>query len=340
MNPPPAAESLWCLSYTSRTTRGWHADDLTQLVAAAARHNARHAISGRLLCLDRRFIQVLEGPQHAVAALIGRIKADRRHFDVRVIVDSPILQRTFTAWGMDAAVRADLMDTPLARELEALPQAARDTALAGIATSFVHRALRVTPLQRRAQETTSSLLAAAQRVAVHQGLDGATMQAIAEEAGVGIKSAYRYFSSPADMFRLLVRQRQLRLFGAFRAWLAEAHFTDAADLARQIVIYSAGDYLGDTRLPDVILRLALREFHDIAFAELRELAADVVAAMRRGGLQADDPGLHGRIAAALGGLGGAAKMAGLHDRDLLRGVAFVDMLSAPLEMAMLGSPRN
>ncbi len=343
----PAAEDVVvrCVVYTSRTRQGWTADDLA---AAAAGRNGVLGVAGRLLYLDRRFIQVLEGHEAAVGGLMRSISADQRHFDLRVLIDTAVVARSFSGWAMDSAQMDEAMESVFAREIDTLSADAmaafiateagpgRLSLLGGIAASFVNRTLRVTPRQQRAQETTEQLLVAAQRVAVRDGVAAATMQAVAESAGIGLKTAYRYFSSPGDMFRLLVRQRQSRMFAGFRSWLGEVQFSTAGDLARQIVIYSVGSYMSDPRMPEALNRVILRDYHDIAFQEMRELAGDVVAAMARGGLEVDDPGLRGGIALALAGLGGAAKMAGLHDPAQMRGGVFVEMMGGMLEAAMLG----
>lgn len=75
---------------------------LTNIVTTAKSHNAQHSITGVLFLDHDRFVQVLEGPKHELHPLLERIKRDPRHCDVNVLFDTPIPQREFADWNMDA----------------------------------------------------------------------------------------------------------------------------------------------------------------------------------------------------------------------------------------------
>jgi len=57
-------------------------------------------VTGLLVYVDGKFLQVLEGEQEVVSALLEKISRDRRHKDVEVVYKTGIERRTFDAWQM------------------------------------------------------------------------------------------------------------------------------------------------------------------------------------------------------------------------------------------------
>ncbi len=57
-------------------------------------------VTGLLVYVDGRFLQVLEGEQEVISALLEKISKDRRHKDVQVVYKTGIERRTFNAWLM------------------------------------------------------------------------------------------------------------------------------------------------------------------------------------------------------------------------------------------------
>ena len=57
-------------------------------------------VTGLLVYVDGQFLQVLEGEQEVVSALLEKISKDRRHKDVQVVYKTGIERRTFNAWLM------------------------------------------------------------------------------------------------------------------------------------------------------------------------------------------------------------------------------------------------
>ena len=107
--------------YRSHATAPSSERALADLLAAARPYNAAQQITGLLLYHDRRFVQVLEGPEAAVRALYARIRQDPRHSHVVTVSEGPGPGRRFGAWGMafgrvagPAVVRA--FDTVLAQD--------------------------------------------------------------------------------------------------------------------------------------------------------------------------------------------------------------------------------
>jgi hypothetical protein len=70
------------------------------VAAQAARRNAAAMLSGSLLYVNDSFVQVLEGPAHAVEQTFEAICCDFRHDDVKLIDLVPIKERIFPEWSM------------------------------------------------------------------------------------------------------------------------------------------------------------------------------------------------------------------------------------------------
>lgn len=89
------------LVYASRPF-GYEANILSSILIEARRCNTRDGITGALICRDDLFLQLLEGPEKAVEATFGRIRADDRHIEVRRLVRRMITDdaRMFGAWAM------------------------------------------------------------------------------------------------------------------------------------------------------------------------------------------------------------------------------------------------
>ena len=73
---------------------------LDELLGTARSFNAAHNVSGILLYKDGSFFQYLEGEREVVEALFERIKRDKRHYAVRLLLSNPINERVFNNWQM------------------------------------------------------------------------------------------------------------------------------------------------------------------------------------------------------------------------------------------------
>ncbi len=71
-----------------------------EIVDRSREKNARLGITGVLLYINGRIVQVLEGQQPLVEDLYKSIQADPRHTDVRTVISQPIGQRLFNQWAM------------------------------------------------------------------------------------------------------------------------------------------------------------------------------------------------------------------------------------------------
>ncbi len=87
------------LVYTSRPF-GFDGTILNGILVTARRLNARDGITGALICRADVYLQLLEGPEDALAACYARIARDDRHVDVVERLRRPIDERMFPAWAM------------------------------------------------------------------------------------------------------------------------------------------------------------------------------------------------------------------------------------------------
>lgn len=104
--------SLFELAYVSRAVERLDQSALEAILRTARTANAKANVTGMLLYRSTAFLQVLEGPEAAVRALYERIRADRRHFRVRTLIERPLDERRFPEWSMGFR-RIDETDEPL-----------------------------------------------------------------------------------------------------------------------------------------------------------------------------------------------------------------------------------
>jgi hypothetical protein len=86
--------------YSSQATVPMRLDDLEAiLVDARAGNEARH-VTGALIYVDGVFLQILEGEEATVRALMRSIAADSRHSAVTVFQEGEVAERSFADWRM------------------------------------------------------------------------------------------------------------------------------------------------------------------------------------------------------------------------------------------------
>lgn len=71
-----------------------------EILRVSARNNYRDGVTGLLVSDDGLYVQALEGLPGAVKACFSRIKADKRHHDVELLIDQPSGRRQFPRWSM------------------------------------------------------------------------------------------------------------------------------------------------------------------------------------------------------------------------------------------------
>ena len=104
------------LVYISTSRQPLDPQALDQILAVSRRNNAKAGVTGLLLSGGRRFLQVLEGPEHQLHATFDRIAADPRHFAIVELSKREIMSRQFGEWAMaynaggEAGEGSDLRD--------------------------------------------------------------------------------------------------------------------------------------------------------------------------------------------------------------------------------------
>jgi hypothetical protein len=94
------------LIYASSWAEGVREDAHHVLQAIVGRSMARNRtdeVTGFLISHNGTFLQVLEGPDRAIAEIFARIAGDKRHTDIKVLSDEEITVRAFHSWPMAGA---------------------------------------------------------------------------------------------------------------------------------------------------------------------------------------------------------------------------------------------
>jgi hypothetical protein len=86
--------------YVSSASAPFSDAQLEDLLRKSRHDNLASGITGLLLYKDGHFMQILEGPKPAVAALMAKIKKDSRHRDLSILMEVETGQREFKDWSM------------------------------------------------------------------------------------------------------------------------------------------------------------------------------------------------------------------------------------------------
>ncbi len=161
-----------------------------------------------------------------------------------------------------------------------------------MAEAAIEGRTRMAPEQRKAH-----LRAAARRVFAHRGFDAATLEEVAQEAGIAKGTLYLYFPSKEEIFWAAVRERMLELRQRAQAAMRQAEGIQARLRA---AIAARGELM---RSDTEFMRIYLTEFghlcahptrHRKPFRELylamaRDLADVLEDGMRTGELRPGPP---------------------------------------------------
>ncbi len=91
---------MYHLVYISHTSRPLYEDDLLEILSNSRLQNKKNEITGMLLYLNEKFIQVLEGEYDAVMEVYEKIKEDPRHQKISVLLEGNTANRVFKDWSM------------------------------------------------------------------------------------------------------------------------------------------------------------------------------------------------------------------------------------------------
>jgi hypothetical protein len=86
--------------YVSRARDGLSSADLLDILMISRRNNPANGITGMLLFGNGNFLQVLEGEESTVDALLDKLARDPRHAQIQVLSRRAIDHRQYSNWGM------------------------------------------------------------------------------------------------------------------------------------------------------------------------------------------------------------------------------------------------
>ena len=101
-------EKLLRAVYISTARHDLSDEELATLLDVSRRNNAARGVTGALAYHDHAFIQVLEGPEAQVEALLATIARDDRHTGMMVYERTGIDGRAFGGWSMGWVRASDL----------------------------------------------------------------------------------------------------------------------------------------------------------------------------------------------------------------------------------------
>lgn len=86
--------------YVSTASPDLGPDGVADIMEVAVRTNLRLGITGMLILVDGCFMQVIEGQEDVIDAMMLRLFSDPRHSGVTVLVRETIESRSFSRWSM------------------------------------------------------------------------------------------------------------------------------------------------------------------------------------------------------------------------------------------------
>jgi Sensors of blue-light using FAD len=86
--------------YSSSAVKLFSQAELLDLLAQSRENNTSLGITGMLLYKDGNFMQVLEGEEETVQALVAKIARDPRHRGIITLLRGPLEERQFPDWSM------------------------------------------------------------------------------------------------------------------------------------------------------------------------------------------------------------------------------------------------
>jgi len=88
------------LIYVSKAEDNVDYDEILNILTHSWKYNHNSYISGMLLCDDKHFIQIIQGPIATIDKLYARIENDSRHTDIKLIGEELLYERDCSGWGI------------------------------------------------------------------------------------------------------------------------------------------------------------------------------------------------------------------------------------------------
>jgi hypothetical protein len=102
---------MFSIVYVSTATKLYEEEDLEQILLESRNWNRKVDLTGLLLYKDGNFMQFLEGPKKDVLEILAKIRSDRRHHSMIIILQQENREREFDSWSM-GFVRLHAKDHP------------------------------------------------------------------------------------------------------------------------------------------------------------------------------------------------------------------------------------
>lgn len=108
---PNTKRKIFQIVYVSKLSIVLRDLEISQILESANRQNAAYKVSGILISRGDYFIQLLEGDREKVTETIQRIKVDRRHKEVKILIEHEVEKRLFPKWSMGLIDNKGLANT-------------------------------------------------------------------------------------------------------------------------------------------------------------------------------------------------------------------------------------
>ncbi len=91
---------MYRLVYFSSATQAFDKKDLVELLTQSRINNKSLGVTGMLLYKEGDFMQILEGEKAVVLQLLEKIKKDKRHNSLIVVLEEEADDSVFSEWSM------------------------------------------------------------------------------------------------------------------------------------------------------------------------------------------------------------------------------------------------
>lgn len=88
------------LIYVSTAEEYVDYDEILNILTHSWKYNHNSYISGMLICDNKHFIQLIQGPIATIDKLYTRISKDKRHTDIKLIGEELLHERNCSGWGI------------------------------------------------------------------------------------------------------------------------------------------------------------------------------------------------------------------------------------------------
>lgn len=118
---------LHTVCYISNAVSLWQHTQLENLFSYTKKQNVVMDVTGLLLYNEGTFVQVLEGEGKIVHSLFSKIKSDKRHNQITLMMDREIDQRLFNSYQANSVTFGNLKELKKLKLKVQLPKASKYT---------------------------------------------------------------------------------------------------------------------------------------------------------------------------------------------------------------------